>query len=194
MTVPTARNDESLAADSSAGNEKALELLIARYVSPVYNYALRFSGNGDDAEDITQEVFLKLWKNVGRFNAEGRFKPWLFRIAHNVAIDHVRKRRTLPFSFFDREEGNALAETLPDTDPLPDELFRRKESEDALGVALDKISTLSREVLVLHYHHELTFDEVGQILGKSLNTVKSQHRRALFALRREFLLDNDAPI
>lgn len=183
MVTRPEKTDEALIAEYISGDSHALNELITRYISPIYNYALLYSGGKDDAEDITQETFLKLWKNIGQYRVDTKFRPWLYRIAHNTAIDHIRKKRTTPFSFFDRKDGNFVEDTLAGDDPLPDELFAIAERKEALEHAVTKLAPRYREVLHFHYHDELTFDEISHILGKPLNTVKSQHRRALIILR-----------
>ncbi len=186
------KKDEELIALYIQGDARALEMLIQRYLTPIYRYALQFSGNADETEDITQETFLKFWKNIAKYKQGEKFSSWLFRIAHNAAIDHIRKRRFMPFSFFDRDEGNSIADTLEDTEPLSDELFARVESARALERYLQKLSPQHRAVLHLHYYEELPFIDIGRILGVPLDTAKSQHRRALFALRK-LIPNEDAP-
>ena len=181
------KDDAELIALFKAGDEHALALLIKKHVKSVYNFAFRLLGDTTLAEDTTQETFIKAWKNLDRFRVNESFHAWLFTIARNTATDHLRKKRTLPFSrlFGQTDDGETaqFEDTLIDTDPTPEELAIIREQKEFLDDALDKIPPLYREVLLLYYNEDLTFNEIGGVLGKPLNTVKSQYRRALMALR-----------
>lgn len=97
----------------------------------------------------------------------------------------LRKKKSLLFSDFENDDGgNSLTESLSDSEPLPDEIFAKAEEKNILDNALAELSPAHREVLFLHYNELFTFDEIGKVLGKSLNTVKSRHRRALMKLRK----------
>jgi RNA polymerase sigma-70 factor (ECF subfamily) len=97
----------------------------------------------------------------------------------------MRKKRELAFSTFNTEDGeNFLADTVPDTEPLPPEIFEQAENKKIVENLLEKISPDYREVLLLHYTNEFTFEDIGKILNKPLDTVKSQHRRALILLKK----------
>ena len=179
------KSDEQLITEYFEGDEEALALLVRRYLTPLYNFIYRLSGNAGDAEDIVQEAFVKAWRHLKKFRRGANFKTWLFTIAHHTAIDHLRRRRRLVFSDFENgDAGNVLTDTLIDTESLPDELWRRAEDREYVEALLLRLSPAFREVLYLRYNEELTFDEIGGVLGKSIDTVKSQHRRALLLLRK----------
>ncbi len=183
------RDDRQLIASAIAGNDDAFAFLVHRHLPAVYNFAYRFGGK-EEADDIAQETFFKIWKNLKKFRPEENSKTWMFSIARNTTIDHMRKKRDIAFSNFENADGeNFLEETLTDTEPLADEIFARAEKEKRLEKFLAKLSPLYREVLILHHQNNFTFEEIGQILKKPLHTVKSQHRRALEHLRDLF----DAP-
>lgn len=175
--------DKKLIADYLEGDTDALALLIERNLKLVYRYAFRLARDAEDAEDITQETFVKLWRNIEKFDVNKSFRTWLLGIAHNTAIDLLRKRRAFVFSDFDNETGD-FSETIVDTAPLPPEIFERAEKKKLLDDALGQLSPTSREILALYYEEALTFNEIGTILNKPLNTIKSQHRRAMVALRK----------
>ena len=186
------RNNQQIIADYLNGDDNAITILIDRHIKAVLNFANRLAGNRQDAEDITQNTFLKMWRNLKKYRQGENFKTWLFTIARNTAIDLLRKKKSLAFSAFENDEGeNAFAESLADSDPLPDEIFAKAEEKGMLENALNKLSFVHRETLLLRYNEHLTFDEIGKILGKSLNTVKSRNRRAVIELRK--LLEADAP-
>jgi RNA polymerase sigma-70 factor (ECF subfamily) len=168
-----------------------IESLIGQYLGSVYNYVYRLVNDKSEAEDITAEVFVKVWKNLAKINPDKNFKTWLFTIARNATIDSLSKKRSISFSQIDsrnnpNEDGNkkSFEETLVDIEPLPDEILQRKELVSELENALLKIRPDFREIILLYYTEELTLEEISKIVGKPLNTIKSQHIRTLSALRK----------
>ncbi len=179
------KTDEQLIANYRAGDEKALNELIARHLKSVYNFVYRIARNVQDAEDITQETFVKMWKNLKRYDQGQNFKTWLFTIARNTALDALRKKKNFVFSDLEIASGeNPFLDTLADLAPLPDELAVRAEKQTLFGNALGKLSPAYQEVFALHHESDLTFDEISARLGKPINTVKSQYHRALLTLRK----------
>jgi RNA polymerase sigma-70 factor (ECF subfamily) len=177
--------DEQLIEIYLKGNKKALELLISRYLKPIYNFVYKYVNNSHDAEDITQETFVKIWKNLKKFDQEKKFKAWIYQVARNTMIDFFRRRKTIPFSRFEDANGdNVLIETLADLNPLPLEIFEKKDWAQRLTAAIDQLSPKYRAVVSMRYHEQLTLQEIAKILGEQLNTVKSRYRRALIELRR----------
>jgi len=176
--------DEELIVATLAGDDRAFPELVSRYMQPLYNFILRLSGSAADAEDISQEAFVKVWKNLKKYRQGESVRAWIFTIARNTTIDWLRKRRNLVFSDFENAEGeNPLLATLTAVEPLQDELFAREEDRAVLEGAFVQLSVLHREVLTLHYVEGLTFDEIGKVLKAPLHTVKSRHHRALIRLR-----------
>lgn len=179
------KTDEQLIAEYLNGDESSLKELISVNLKPVYNFVYRMVRNEKDAEDISQETFVKLWKNISKYRQGESFKAWLFRIARNTAIDWMRKRKNPVFSDFDKDDGeNTIAENIADPDPLPDELAAKANDKELLNRVVGGLSPEHQEILRLYYTEDLTFNEIGQISGLSINTVKSRHRRALLALRQ----------
>jgi RNA polymerase sigma-70 factor (ECF subfamily) len=178
------RTDEELVAAAAAGEDTAFEELTARYLREVYSFALRLVGVKEEAEDISQETFVKVWKNLKKYNQKSsKFKTWLMRIARNTCVDHLRKQKSVPFSQFEGEEGeNVLIEGLQSEEPLADELVALSQDAAMLERGLEQLSPAHREVLLLRYQEGLSFAEVSGIIGASQNTVKSRHRRALHQL------------
>ncbi len=178
-------SDEQLIFNYLKGDEKSLEILIQRYLKPVYTFIYRHINNVHEAEDITQEVFVRMWRNIKKFDQQKSFKTWIFSIAKNAAIDFLRKKKIIPFSEFENEDdGNALVETLVDSSPLPNEILEKKNVEEMLTNAIEKLSPKYRMVIFLRYNDHFTFREIADSLGESLNTVKSRHRRALAWLKK----------
>lgn len=178
-------NDEKLVSCYLAGDKKSLEILIERHLKQIYNFIYHYVGDAPGAEDVTQDVFVKVWRKVDKFDENKKFKTWLFSIAKNAALDFLKKKKAFSFSAFENEAWeNVLAETLPDAAPLPDELLARADLAKLLSEALAELPSPDRGVLLLHHYDQFTFDEAAEILGKPLNTVKSRYRRALIKLRK----------
>ncbi|MDQ5955033.1 MAG: polymerase sigma-70 factor, subfamily [Patescibacteria group bacterium] len=180
------RSDEELLSLYLRGDEQAFGELVKRHLTTVYSFVVRFVGDQHDAEDIVQETFLKAWKSARSYKEEAsKFKTWVLRIARNTAIDHLRKKKHVPFSAFDTEEGvNVLAETVPDSEELPDEKLDRTLNAETLNHAMQALAPEAREILLLHYTNGLTFLEIGELLDQPQNTVKSRHHRAVLSLRK----------
>lgn len=178
-------SDERLISAYLKGEEKSLEVLIERYLKPIYSFAYRYVGSAHDAEDITQDTFVKVWRHLKKFNQEKKFKTWVFSIAKNTCIDFFKKKKSIPFSRFEKENGeNALLETLADPSPLPDELLERKGIGETLSKAIEVLSPKYRSVLFLRYNDHFTFREISEIFKEPIHTIKSRHRRALILLKK----------
>ena len=181
------KSDEEIIVSYKNGNPKEFEDLIDRYTTPLFNFTARLTDK-NTALDMVQEIFIKVWKNIYRFEpAKASFKTWIFTIARNSVTDFLRKKKSLLFSDLQTSENENLdsfAENIPDENILPDQALQKLEDKELLNKTLDKIRPDYREILVLHYQEEMTFDEIGKILNKPLNTVKSSHHRALLQLRK----------
>lgn len=184
------KDDGQLILNYLEGDEKALNVLVDRYLKDVYNFAYRLTNDKQAAEDITQESFIKAWKHMRRYRQGSSFQAWIFTITRNTAIDWLRQKKEIAFSAFENEVGeNILLATLKDNQPLPDELIARAEDARFVEGLLGQLNPQYREVLTLRYSSNLTFEEIGQILKRPLHTVKSQHRRAIAALRRSIQIE-----
>lgn len=178
-------SDDSLIAAYLEGDERALETLVDRYLADVYAFARTLTNDSQMAEDTAQEAFVKAWANIRGFRPGAEFRTWLFAIARNAAIDLLRKKRDIPLSRFETEEGeNPLLAAVPDETLSAEALLIQAEDGAFVRRLLLQIRPEYRDVLELRYRDDLTFAAIGARLGKPLDTVKSQHRRALAALSR----------
>jgi len=179
------RTDEELVQEYIAGEEAAFNELTRRTLPGVYSFVLRLLGEKEAAEDVAQETFVKAWRSIAKYDQKSsKFKTWILRIARNSAIDHLRKRKNVPFSAFETDEGtNILAETVASDDESVVLGLERIDDAKAVHEQLQKLSPKHREVLLLYYTNDATFEEIAEVLGEPTNTVKSRHRRALEALR-----------
>ena len=179
------KSDEQLISDYLDGDERAISTLVDRYLVNIYNFVFQLSNDEQATEDITQESFIKAWKNIRGFKRGSSFQTWLFAITRNSAIDWLRSKKELAFSRFETTEGsNLLLDTLADNQPLPDELLTRAEDARFVQLLLADLDPLYRDVINLRYSSNMTFEEIGEFLKRPLHTVKSQHRRAIIALKR----------
>jgi RNA polymerase sigma-70 factor (ECF subfamily) len=190
------RSDNQIITDYLGGDKKSLEILIKRYLKPIFSFVCRYVGNSQEAEDITQEVFVKTWRNLKKFKPEYKyapnrtcsgsgFKTWIFSIAKNTSINFLKKKKAIPFSEFENERGeNTLIETLADPALLVSKLLEQADITRMLTSVMEKLSPNYRMVLFLRYNDHFTFREIAEVLREPLNTVKSRHRRALIMLRK----------
>lgn len=182
MKQDTLRVDELIKAYFK-GDEMALEILIKHYLKPVYGFIYGYVGDAAEAEDLTQETFVKAWKNLKKFDVRKNFKTWLFSIAKNTAIDFLRKKKAVSFSELDAADGkNLILETLADHGPSPSDLFEQQNFKQTVNMAMAKLSREFRRVLSLR-QEEFSFREISVSLNEPLNTVKSRYRRAQIALK-----------
>ncbi len=178
-------SDQELIEKYLKGDEASLEVLIQRYIRPIYGFVCTYVKNQEVAEDVTQEVFLKVWRNVKKIDKNKNFKSWLYTIAKNTALDFLKKKKSIPFSNFEKEDGrNILIETLSDKAILPDRASELLEDKKTVLRGIGKLSEKYRLVLSLYYYKYLNFREIAQVLQEPINTIKSRHRRGLISLKK----------
>jgi len=171
--------DEALVSRFLRGNEKAFERLLSRYLKSVYNFLFRLVNDLPAAQDLAQETFFKAWKNLRRFDSSKSFKTWLFTIARNSAYDYLRKKKPLPFAYFEDENGNSWINNVADEEALPNEILVKLDREKNIAALIKKIPQNYQLILLLRYKDDFSLGEIAQILGRPYNTIKSQHQRAL---------------
>ena len=180
--------DDELLAAYDDGDELAFNELVRRHVSSVYTFALRLTGNEQNAEDIAQITFVKAWLNLGKFLRGSSFRTWLLAIARNASIDLLRKKHEIPITLMQSDESeSSFEENLPDMEPLPDEITASAREKETMQTLLKELPLVQREVLLLYYQEHLTFAEISQTTGISINTIKSRHFRALRELRKRLI-------
>lgn len=178
--------DRKLVENFLSGDDSAFEQLLKKYLKPVYNFLYQFTGDRTALDDLSQITFLKAWKNLRRFDQSRSFKTWLFSIAKNTAYDFLKKKKSIPFSFFENGEGYNKLEEIEENKLLPDEILERQDLTQEMEKKLKEIPQAYRIILFMRYKDDLTIAEISEILGLPYNTIKSQHQRALAALRQKF--------
>jgi len=185
-------DDKELIQSYLNGNEVSFSLLVKKNLPSVYNFVKRLYNNESDATDISQEVFVKVWKNIHKYNPEQNFKTWLFTIARNTTYDWMRKKKVFVFSDLNNVQNDEeFADTLVDTEPLPDTIFEQKDLKNKLNTLIQTLTPDQKTVITLHINEEMTFEEIGIVLDKPQNTIKSHYRRGLAQLRKSI---ESAPI
>ena len=170
--------DADLIAKARRGDVDGYNLLISRWEKRVYNYLLRLVGNREDALDLSQDVFLKAYQNLRKLEEPERFAPWLFRIAHNEAYSMFRKRRP-------ESDTEAEPEAVDAGIPVAGRGVFPIELSLAVASALRRLSEDQREAVVLKIYQGFKFEEMAEILGCPVSTVKSRLYTALDLLKTE---------
>jgi RNA polymerase sigma-70 factor, ECF subfamily len=190
--------DAELLAAYKAGEVQALGELMERHKAAVYGYLLRLTGNPAAADDLFQEVFLKLVRDPGAYGERDKFKSWLFTVARNAAMDHFRRetarRETpLPGSAPRGEDGEEGPADLPAPGPGPEGELENRQLAARLEAALAALSEDQREVFYLRHYSELSFKEIAEMLGLPIGTVLARMSRAAARLRAELEKSGEGP-
>ena len=172
-----------------AGSERAYEDLLLRFQQPVYALALRLLDDPAEACDVVEEVFLKVFRNIGNFRGQSTLKTWIYRItvneAHNARRWFFRHRRREVELDHNPDEARNWKEMVPDRGRSPFDAAFDREQHVMLEAALDRINPIFREAVVLRDITDLSYEEIAEVLGVSLGTVKSRILRGREALREE---------
>lgn len=163
--------DPDLIARTKRGKVEAYNVLVSHWDKRIFNYLLRLVGEREDAMDLSQEVFLKAYQNLGRLQDPSRFGPWLFRIAHNEAFSHLRKKRPE----VDLDERPAEPPARPRLEPI--------ELSLSVDRALARLSGDQREAVMLKIYQGFKFEEMSEVLSCPVSTVKSRLYSALDLLK-----------
>lgn len=163
-----------------------LDELIVRYQHRLLRYLLFLTGNREMAEDLFQEVWMRVLTRGGQFNGKARFETWLFTIARNLVIDQRRKRTVASLDELietGSDDDRPMTYEVADHQPSPLDRFASMEDRETIAGALLQLDTLYREVLVLRFHEELTLEEIAKVTRAPLSTVKSRLYRGLAAIK-----------
>jgi len=179
--------DQALISAYLEGDERAFEVLVSRYQNKLVNYVNRLVQDYDLAVDLSQEAFIRVYRNADRYQGRYQFSTWLYRIATNLAIDEIRRRqrkgRALIHQVVDWVIGEDGKCELPDTRPSPEDNANLSEELQQLQAAVDSLPEKYRLAFVLKEVQEFSYEEVARVLGVSLGTVKSRVHRAKMMLR-----------
>ncbi|GEL77632.1 RNA polymerase sigma factor SigW [Tenuibacillus multivorans] len=171
------------------GNHEAFGLIIDQYQHAIYQHCYRMLGNHHDAQEVTQEAFVKVYTNIKTFKQNNKFSPWLYRIATNLAIDHMRKKR--PVSILDQpihsNDHTTLLDKQKSKEQTPEESYERLELSETVQEALLTLPPKYRAVIVLKYVRDLPLQEIAEVLELPMGTVKTHLHRGREALRKKLV-------
>lgn len=163
------------------GDTAAFESLLRQYERPLYGYIYRLmSGNADDAADLLQETFIKVYRALARIPADVNFPAWLYRVARNCCLDEMRRRRRAHWTLWDGAPASAMVDHIGGADP--EQLTLEREGNSTVKAVLARMSCRNREALILRECEGMSCEEIGAIFGISRKAVKSM----LFRARDEF--------
>ena len=181
-----AETDEQLVAASLAGDRRAFERLVRRHQRSLVNHLYRQLGRREGAADLAQEVFLKVYLSLAGFDPRYRFTTWLYRIASNCAIDHLRKKKPPTCSLNPGggdEAGSGPDVALAGNDPTPHEVLRLRELQSRLETAVQALPDDFRQLILLRHRQHCRYDEIARITELPIGTVKNRIFRARELLR-----------
>ncbi len=174
-----------------AGDAAAWEEIVQTYNRRIYNVCYRFAGSADDAQDLTQDVFIKMYRTLSSYDhTKGAFVTWVTTIARNLLVDHFRKTKqdrmtdSMDTPGSEHEDVQPLSEQIPDHSPPPDAEVRRREVSETVHAALGKLSPELREAVILRDLQDMDYREIASVLKVPEGTVKSRINRGRAELAR----------
>ena len=183
-TKPPKISDAQLISDYIAGNEPSLEILIYRHKSRIYNFIFSKVFDRDVAEDVFQETFIKVIKTLKRgvYNEEGKFVSWAMRIAHNLVIDHFRKSNRIPK--FESSDDYDVFQFISDGTPNAENTLINEQVVSDLQNLVAELPEDQKEVLTMRLYRDMSFKEIAESTGVSINTALGRMRYAVINLRK----------
>ena len=174
-----------------SGDAGAWEEIVQRYHRRIYNVCYRFAGSADDAQDLTQEVFIKMYRTLNSYDVDrGAFMTWVTTVTRNLLVDHFRKTKqermtdSLDTTSSEHEDAMTLSEQIPDRGPSPDIGVQGRETKEAIHNALQKLSPELREAVILRDLQDMDYREIATVLKVPEGTVKSRINRGRAELAR----------
>jgi len=181
--------DGELVTRALAGREESFEELVRRYQRPIVAYVYRMIGDYDLALDQTQEVFIRIYNSLERYRPEFKFSTWIYRIAHNAAIDHLRRSDSSHTEDLEVacEGGQTFQKPLTSKAPTPEQESERSERRAEIEEVIRQLPPAYRELIVLRHAHDFSYDEIAEVTGLPLGTVKNRIFRAREAMRAQLV-------
>src|SRR5438270_1412945 len=179
--------DGELVKSALAGREAGFEELVRRYQRPIAAYVYRMVGDYDSALDLTQEVFIKVYNSLARYRSEFKFSTWIYKIAHNAAIDHLRRHAARGQALVAGEDCERREVALKSLRLTPEQESEKKERCSEIEAVVQTLPAGYRELFVLRHSHDLSYDEIAEVTGLPLGTVKNRLCRAREAMRDQLV-------
>lgn len=180
-------DEQTLIERAKQGDVEAFEILINEHQKRIYNIAFKMLGNQEDALDLSQEVLIKIFKNIHKFHGSSKFSTWVYRVATNTCLDEIKKRRKhTTYSIDERmqtEDGD-LATDIPDTSPTPEATAIQKDIQKILYDGINQLGDEHKKVIILRDLNGFSYEYIAKILKCSEGTVKSRISRARKRLKK----------
>jgi RNA polymerase sigma-70 factor, ECF subfamily len=183
----TAATDRDLVATAVSGVEGSFEELVRRYQRPISAYVYRMVGNYESALDLTQEIFIKVYNSLRRYRSEFKFSTWIYKIAHNAAIDHLRRTATREQSLVMGPENDQFDLPVESGSLSPEQESERKERRGEIESVVRALPGNYRELIILRHSQDLSYEEIVEVTGLPLGTVKNRLFRAREMMRQQFV-------
>jgi RNA polymerase sigma-70 factor (ECF subfamily) len=179
---------EELMAKIAKGDEDAFEILVNRHQTSILNLVYRFIGDRTQAKDLAQEVFIRVWQGAKRYEPKAKFTTWVYRITANLCFNELkssRRKKWFSFNWSDEDGEHTFEETLADSTPSTEDLLLEKERNRQISDALQSLPENQRMAMILKRYDDLSYQEIGQIIGCSVSAVESLLVRAKRALQEK---------
>jgi RNA polymerase sigma-70 factor, ECF subfamily len=179
--------DRDLVTRAVTGREDAFEELVRRYQRPIAAYVYRMVGDYEAALDLTQEVFIKVYNSLLRYRSEFKFSTWIYKIAHNSAVDHLRRYSNRAQALTGEFEGEQYDLPLESRRLSPEQESEKAERRAEIEQVVRGLPTAYRELVLLRHSHDMSYDEIAEVTGLPLGTVKNRLFRARETMRQQFI-------
>jgi RNA polymerase sigma-70 factor (ECF subfamily) len=183
----SATSDRELVATAVSGLDGSFEELVRRYQRPISAYVYRMVGNYESALDLTQEIFIKVYNSLNRYRAEFKFSTWIYKIAHNAAIDHLRRNSTREQSLVVGPDGDQFDLPIESSRLTPEQESERRERRAEIESVVRTLPANYRELIILRHSQDLSYEEIVEVTGLPLGTVKNRLFRAREMMRQQFV-------
>jgi RNA polymerase sigma-70 factor (ECF subfamily) len=183
----SAAPDRELVVTAARGLEGSFEELVKRYQRPISAYVYRMVGDYETALDLTQEIFIKIYASLSRYRPEFKFSTWIYKIAHNAAIDHLRRSSGRERSLTGGTDAEPYELPLECDGLSPEQQSEREERRGEIEMVVRSLPTAYRELIVLRHSQDLTYEEIVEVTGLPLGTVKNRLFRAREMMRQQFI-------
>jgi RNA polymerase sigma-70 factor (ECF subfamily) len=179
--------DSDLVTTALSGHERGFEELVRRYQRPISAYVYRMVGDYDAALDLTQEIFIKIYGSLARYRPEFKFSTWIYKIAHNCAVDYLRRHNGRELSLQAGIEGDSYDLPLESGRLTPEQESERKERRLEIESVVRSLPAAYRELIILRHSQDMTYEEIVEVTGLPLGTVKNRLFRARDMMRQQFV-------
>ena len=179
--------DCDLVARAIRGREDGFNELVRRYQRPIAAYVYRMVGDYDSALDLTQEVFIKIYSSLERYRPEFKFSTWIYKIAHNASVDYLRRSASREQALHVEVDGEEREMTVMSRKLSPEQEYAVEERRAEIERVVRQLPAVYRELIILRHQHDLSYDEIAEVMSLPLGTVKNRLFRAREMMRQQFV-------